>query len=784
MSEAALLDNPHIKRSGDDEEELQTICTAPAGDLRYECPFEKPTPAFLMPKMPKEVEGKDPVVLTEPATYRSLYILDTLKTDDGQEPTAAKNTSQVSASSNLVVTTGTAQKLPATDCPMPLVKAIDPFNDELIKDAELKPAVGVLTVHEQGWEQKGLALGNLLQSICLAPGEVTKVAVVRWERKTAATSREDIEQGESVTSQAEQNRSVNEVQRAVAQETQWGTSSTSGRSTTSQTGASGGFLWFGASASSATTESSVMTAQFSAGNRNIAAESTNNISQRTAEHSQALRSRRQTVVREVTEQESESLSTRVLANYNRRHTLNILFFEVLQLYKIKTQLKQWERCLFVPMKPINFVEDSDAIDKHRTSLLKLFSDLGAKEMFQLLSDQMGKQQEQVQKELDDLDSRIQAIREVMGIANSFAGNQEHLAERKSFLADLKSKHDTPGRQPTVYPKLEQGISGAEKEIEQIERTLGYLRKQWDDKKLTEKYGPVENAAPVLQKEQDKLVAKRAVTRLPMVEVLNQNRLFLSQQLWLRMSPYRIFRILQKYSVQGQPLSSHVDPQPIGVFGNYLAFRWGFKENENTEHEEFKKKYLEFGNSNSEKEDVVGLPTSGVFAEAVLGQGLGAERRDDDADKFFGKWTDKDNMIPLLPPDIAALTSRDRHHDVDFKAQDFAASLAQLRAEKLADVSHLSSLLAAVGKGDTFRDMGGLKEALSLATELGKLSAAGAKDAADQARKIQEKILDTFKEVLNSDVGKAAVAEYMAPGSGAAMLGGKKDGAPKKEGDKK
>jgi hypothetical protein len=80
-------------------------------------------------------------------------------------------------------------------------------------------------------------------------------------------------------------------------------------------------------------------------------------------------------------------------------------------------------------------------------------------------------------------------------------------------------------------------------------------------------------------------------------------------------------------------------------------------------------------------------------------------------------------------------------------------------------------------------MGGLTQALTLAAKLGELSQGSAKDAAEQARKIQEKILDTFKDVLNSDVGKAAVAEYMAPGAGSAMLRkGGGDTVAKREGE--
>ena len=98
--------------------------------------------------------------------------------------------------------------------------------------------------------------------------------------------------------------------------------------------------------------------------------------QKTAEKSQALRSRRQSVVREVSEQESEQLSSRVLANYNRRHSLNVEYFEVLQMYKIKTELAAWERCLFVPFKPIDF-SDAKTLQAHKAQLFEIFRSWGA-----------------------------------------------------------------------------------------------------------------------------------------------------------------------------------------------------------------------------------------------------------------------------------------------------------------------------------------------------------------------------------------------------------------------
>lgn len=280
--------------------------------------------------------------------------------------------------------------------------------------------------------------------------------------------------------------------------------------------------------------------------------------------------------------------------------------------------------------------------------------------------------------------------------------------------------------------------------------------------------------PLIERE---LLTQAAESKVPAREQLNLHRLFLSQQLWLRMSPYRIYRILKNYQVQGQPLCSLVDPQPVGVFGNYLAFRWGFPGTPEgrASRETFEKTYVE--PARKEVKRTLGLPTSGVFAEGVLGHGIAAEPLNEQ----FPKWGEPDNQIPILPPKIADLQSRDRAQGMDLKAQDFASSLAQLRAEKLSDASYLEKILGQIGKGDMFRDMGGLAQAVSLAEKLGSLSSEAATKAGDRAVELQKKVLDTFEKVIESEVGQAAVAEFMLPGSGATLLGAKKgDGtsAPK------
>ena len=59
-------------------------------------------------------------------------------------------------------------------------------------------------------------------------------------------------------------------------------------------------------------------------------------------------------------------------------------------------------------------------------------------------------------------------------------------------------------------------------------------------------------------------------------------------------------------------------------------------------------------------------------------------------------------------------------------------------------------------------MGSLSEAVGLADKLVSLSGSGATEAGLRAQEIHSKLLDTFVDVLNSDVGKAASPSSCCP----------------------
>src|SRR4029079_4254979 len=109
----------------------------------------------------------------------------------------------------------------------------------------------------QSWFAQGVALGQILHSMALAPGESTRIAMIDWSRRTRAAATEAISEAEQLTNTMTHSRAVSEVTDATAREIQWGGSHTHATSTTDPLGASLGLesgpVAFGGSASTATT---------------------------------------------------------------------------------------------------------------------------------------------------------------------------------------------------------------------------------------------------------------------------------------------------------------------------------------------------------------------------------------------------------------------------------------------------------------------------------------------------------------------------------------------------
>lgn len=636
--------------------------------------------------------------------------------------------------------------------PTPLERPIDPFEE--LGDAGAgadRPAVGVLLTHEQGWFQKGLALGELLHSLCLAPGEVTKVAVVDWQRRTSAQDDSATTAVDRVSAESEQNLGASEVQRTQARERQAGRSTSAAVSSQSQAGGSFGFFGSGVSASTSLATSLGHSASVSTGSRDLSAESTREVSQRTEQLSQAVRSRRSTQVREVSETETSNVSTRVVANYNRQHAMTVQYYEVLQVYELKTRVAKAERCLFVPMKVTDFTEKTTLL--FRETLMAIAADLGLDDLRQRLQD-YEKDVVQSSPALERLETDAKRLRDELGqrqqaISTHDENGKRLIAEKAAAIGRAASNPLRPDLIVAAVQEHAAAVSSYARERASLVAALGAT---------AARLGPVEARAAQLR-------AAMGVSKKELIEFMRRDRLVLNQLMWMRLDKHRVHRLLARHSFRDQPLGGLVDPEPVGVFGNYVAFRWHFDDD--AEATGFVSEFVR-----DENEPIVArvvLPSEGVFAEAVLGQSNAAEKID--VTRF---WDWNASPIPILPPGIAPVDAGSRARDIAMPDGKLEASIAALPALQALPGSDLGAILSAVQSGSMFRNMSGLEGTVSLAATLAENSSRGAAEAGKTALEAQKAYSDAMVSLANSEAGKAAMQLAMTAvpgGKAATVLGG-------------
>jgi len=254
------------------------------------------------------------------------------------------------------------------------------------------PAIGGIVTYTQSWYTKGLSLGHLIHGVALGPGETTRIAVIDWARRVSTTAAESIEELELLVEELSRSRSIGEITSAVARETQKGRSAAQSASSAMQYGearsganlrdwdlfsslqnmfglavTSPGVQTSGSSLGIASDASGAASWSTTTGRRDVGASLAQDIVDRTHQEAHSARNRRASIVREVSQAESETVSTRTLTNYNHMHALTIEYYEVVQLYRTVVELTKADRCVFVPLKPFDF-RDMNVIDRYRAVL--------------------------------------------------------------------------------------------------------------------------------------------------------------------------------------------------------------------------------------------------------------------------------------------------------------------------------------------------------------------------------------------------------------------------------
>lgn len=710
---------------------------------------------------------------------------------------------------------------------------------------ENNPAFGAMLTYTQSWYTLGLTLGQLLHSLALAPGESTRVAVIDWARQLSSRVTESAQESEVLTSSILHTRSIKEVVSAVTAEMQHGESQTGSKASSENfgfgfgygtgTGATGSGSYGAFSGLASVGDAMGLGLSYgqaggsghgwawssSQGKREIAADTAQQITDRTHQASMATRDRWASVVREVSQQEHETLSTRSVTNFNHMHAMTVQYYEVVQLYRVVAELTRVQRCIFLPMAQLEF--SADAVVKRFRHVLAAAALTPAVQMLALAD--LGSLcmsfpnstaiQEQDRSYYLDWGTRNGVTVKVSGrsvILNSggdafdVSGFQIWNPEgtkKENFLFKSLGIEFSDGTfiEQELQSVGDERLQTCPRErfyhpsrafpLDKIRRML--LRKNPSQVSFS---GSFKNVDIILKSQSgtQSLLAGQSLELTPGSEPvlvwelapvdygqwtrikadLAGNTLHYSQAVWQAMDPAALSQVLSGYSLGGKQLLDMIDIKAIGVAGSFLVFPLHLEDADWTRF--INERGVKLGTT---RETIVALPSGGVFAEAVLGRANSAEKLD--ITRF---WNWSDSPIPIIAPDISSLSTGSRA-DIAAeteKPQGFGAPLLNIiNPPAVPDPTGLAAILTAIQNGNMFRDMSGLAGAIGLAQsslasamQAAQAAAGTAADEAKTAMMQAGKNLETAAKAFEAIYGNSAGG---ASGAGAASGGSRATNAP-------
>ncbi|HFC8517968.1 TPA: DUF4332 domain-containing protein [Neisseria weaveri] len=235
----------------------------------------------------------------------------------------------------------------------------------------------VLNMH-QAWVPDGFALGSLLYSLILAPGEEQRLVVRENKQRYSVinqgagsdTVREDYLQDQSDDTTAAFNYAVNQMSNAQsnydysASTSSWGLGFGIGGFYSGFAGALG--LAGGSSKAKGTGSASASQHNFHNEASNAAQSFQRSIKSASNRISQAKRISMSMGSAET----SDSVATKIIANHNHSHTMTVQYWEVMRRYKLETCIDSVDLVLFVPLELVKFLPDEQQQQTNTTNKSK------------------------------------------------------------------------------------------------------------------------------------------------------------------------------------------------------------------------------------------------------------------------------------------------------------------------------------------------------------------------------------------------------------------------------
>lgn len=219
---------------------------------------------------------------------------------------------------------------------------------------------GQILEFEQEWKSLGHSLGEVKYSLALAPGEAIKIAVIDWQRNDAGSRLGANASADKLTHDQTVDRDIDDIVKGRVTEQQSGS--------TFMAGLAGAMDFqipqYGISA--AGRHSIGYGTSNTEGKRDVSADAHQDVHLETLQRSNLVRSQNSSVIVQATQAENNYLSTRIVANMNRGHSLSILYYEVLRHLAVTTKFLRADTAILIPVDMFTF--DANLARRFRAQL--------------------------------------------------------------------------------------------------------------------------------------------------------------------------------------------------------------------------------------------------------------------------------------------------------------------------------------------------------------------------------------------------------------------------------
>ncbi|MFJ9419390.1 MULTISPECIES: hypothetical protein [unclassified Streptomyces] len=215
--------------------------------------------------------------------------------------------------------------------------------------------IALVISYDVTWIPVGHGLGQVTYSLPLAPGEQVQLAVVDWSRTSTDSRLEDIALTDDLEHALTRDRTVDEVVKGAVNEWQRGGSVMTGAAGAASMGMFGGSAAIGGGYATTT------------GDRSVSADTVQNLHDQIRQHSTSVRDMRSTVVVQSRQSENSTAQTRTVRNHNHAHAMTLLYYEVLRHFRVLVERGTVRPAVLLPATSPN-LDDELVIVRYRRLL--------------------------------------------------------------------------------------------------------------------------------------------------------------------------------------------------------------------------------------------------------------------------------------------------------------------------------------------------------------------------------------------------------------------------------